>query len=494
MVTSKIVLLLRRFPKEDINRFREYLRSPYFNTKEKLVQYYTKLIKHYPEFDEPGINREKIYQSLYPGSKFNPQVYKNLSSELYQHAREFLAIQSFKHEHFESGLRIVRSLEEISSDELYRIELKSLKKKLAERKTDDFIFFERFRLASVEKQYFFNRSNYKKGNELSVDEGNELVRFFFFHMFRLIFDLEVSKNNFNALPPDSAYGYFAGKLIESGVLKETVDYFERKKIKDHEVIQMLYYIVISIIHLENEEYFDRAKKLVFANLNRFSEGMRYIISSSLLTISAFKINSRGSKTDMRNAFEIIQFQLKKKIYRETPESYVTATEFRSMFMIGMNLMEYNWLKWFTRKYIGDVSPTQQASLRSLLTGMICFVDKDYDSALENLNKVKFDIFAYKLDVKRLQLMIFYEQDHLEEALSLISSFREFVSTNRNITPETKKRNIEFLNNVSHLIKMKHKPDKAALEKLEKDLKETSPVLYRTWFEEKITELQSIQSK
>jgi hypothetical protein len=489
MVTSKIVLLLRNFTKDDINRFGEYLDSPYFNTKKKLVQFYAKLIKYHPGFEEAKINREKIYESLYPGSKFNPQVYKNLSSELYQHAREFLAVKSFSLEPFESDLRVVKHLEEISSNELYRIELKSLKKKLAERKTDDFIFFERFRLASVEKQYFFNRSNYKKGNELSVDEGNELVRFFFFHMFRLIFDQEVSKNNFNALPPESAYGYFAGKLIESGVLKETVDYFERKKIKDHEVIQMLYYIVISMIHLENEEYFDRAKKLVFANLNRFSEGMRYIISSSLLTISAFKINSRGSKSDMRNAFEIIQFLLKKKIYKETPESYVTATEFRSMFMIGMNLMEYNWLKWFTRKHLSDVTPAQQPSLRFLLTGMICFVDKDYDSALENLSKVKFDIFAYKLDVKRLQLMIFYEQGHLEEALSLISAYREFVSTNRNITPETKKRNLEFLNFVSCLIRLKNNPDDDSLENLETELRETSPVLYRSWFEEKVNELR-----
>lgn len=489
MVTSKIVLLLRRFTKEDINRFGDYLSSPYFNTKRKLAQFYNRLIKYYPGFDEAHFNREKIYKGLYPGSKFNPQVYKNLSSELYRHARDFLAMQAVRADQFEHNLRVVKYLEEISSDELYRIELKSLKKKLTERKTDDFIFLERFRLASTEKQFFFNRSNYKKGNELSADEGNELVRFFFFHMFRLIFDLEVSKNNFNVVPPESAYGYFADKLIKSGVLKDTVDYFESRKIKDHEVMLMLYYVVISLIHLDNDEYFDKAKELVFASLNRFTPGMRYIISSSLLTISAFKINTRGSKTDLRNAFEIIKFQLKKKIFKETPESYITATEFRSMFMIGMNLKEYDWMKWFVKKYIHDVTPAQQPSLRYLLTGMICFFDKNYDSALENLNRVKFDIFAYKLDVKRLQLMIFFELDHLEEAASLISAYREFVSSNRNITPETKKRNLEFLNFVSHLIRLKNNRDDDSLENLETELRETSPVLYRTWFEEKITELR-----
>ena len=96
MVTSKIILLLRKLNKKELTGFREFLCSPYFNNKSKLVQFFDKLIKHAPEFDEKKIKKAEIYESLYPESKYNVQVYKNLSSELYLKAREFLAIERYR--------------------------------------------------------------------------------------------------------------------------------------------------------------------------------------------------------------------------------------------------------------------------------------------------------------------------------------------------------------------------------------------------------------
>jgi hypothetical protein len=194
--------------------------------------------------------------------------------------------------------------------------------------------------------------------------------------------------------------------------------------------------------------------------------------------------------DYRNAFDIIKFQLKRKIYKELPESYITATEFRGVFMIGLRLKEFKWLKRFMVKYINEVTPENRENLMFLLKGIIKFYEKKFEESLDILNSVKFSQFIYKLDVRKLQLFIYYELKHFESALSLISSFKEFLNNNKNVSELTKKNNLKIINFTSKLIKLNNEFNEHELLQLEKEIANTPNVLYRRWFEEKIEMLKT----
>ncbi len=490
MVTSKIVLLLRKFSKRDAVRFREYVRSSYFNSKKKLIQFYDELSRHAPDFDEKRINKKAIYSKLYPASLFNPQVYKNLSSELYSLARDFVALQYFSRQSITIDLSLLKGLEQMEADELYKTELKTIKNKLSKLRFHDFLSFYKFDLAVIEKSFFYNRGNFRKGNDVGTTESDELLKFYLINLFRQRFDFEISRLNLNIQYGENAAMHHMQSIMEKGTLEETVRFMCENKTKNHEIIAMFYYILMSLINILDDDCFNKAKELAFTSMRKFDRPMRFIITSSLLTVCTFKINRRGSKQDYKNAFEIINFQLKRKIYRETPESHITATEFRSYFMIGLNLKEYEWLKSFLRKYISEVAPLQSQSLENLLKGMLMFHEKEYDKALQFLNNVSFDLFIYKLDVKKLQLLIYYDQGHIENALSSISAYREFLSTNRFVTEETKKNNLNLLHHVSKLIKLKAAFDETDLRVLESELQQAPYMLYKSWFEEKIEDLKT----
>jgi hypothetical protein len=489
MVTSKIILLLRRFSKKDLSAFRDFLSSPYFNKKEKLLKFYDELFKYRPHFEEEKIDRAKIYRRLYPKSIFNAQVYKNLSSEIYTLAKEFLSIQNINSNQIEKNMFMLKNLERMEANELYKIELRSFRNKLNQARINDLTFYNRFDLATLEKIFHYNRSNFKKGNELNSEESDELLKFYLVNIFRQRFDNEASRLNFNIRYKENAAMHHVQSLMDNGILEDTLENLQKNEVKNHEIVAMFYNIVMSIININDDRYFEKAKILMYRNLGKFENNIQFIIPSSLLTVCTFKINLRGNPDDYRNAFEIINFQLRRKIYRESSESYITTTEFRSMFMIGMYLKEFSWLKRFIRKYIGEVSPDQRENLRNLLTGIIKFHEKDFEKSLDLINLVKLDQFIYKLDVRKLQLFLFYELDYIESAISLINSFKEFLHSNKNVSNETRRNNLNVLSMTSKLIKLRDDFDEHELSKLETELSESKFVLYRAWFEEKIAELK-----
>jgi hypothetical protein len=493
MVTSKIILLLRRMGKNELARFREFLASPYFNHKPKLGELYDNLLRYAPEFDPAGINKTKIYESLYPGSRFNAQVYKNLSSELYSLAGQFIAINNFNVNDVEKDLYFIKELERIGADELYQSELKQLKKKLNENKFNELLFFNKFTLATTERTFFFNRSDFKKAFNID-EESDELMKFYFIQLFRQRFDFEAAGLNFNVQQDENAAMRHMSKLMEKGVIEDTIDHMSKKKTKNHEIVAMFYYILMSFKYTDNDLFFNKAKELAFSNIHKFDNNQRFSVSGALYGLCTFRLRLRGNRSDYQDTFDVINFRLNKKIYKDSPDSPVSAISFRAMFMTGMYLNKLDWAKKFLKKYIGEVTPEHGENLNNLLTAFIKFYEKKFDESLEYSSLVKYDISLYKLDVRKLQLFNYYELGHMESALSLISSFREFLGSNKNLTGDERTKHLKLLKYTAKLIKLKNKFNEFELRKLEKDIKESGYLLYRWWLKEKTGLLRSENKK
>lgn len=492
MVTSKIILLLRNMNKNELAKFRDFLASPYFNHKSKLLTFYEKLFKFAPEFKAGDINKEKIYRSVYPESKFNEQVYKNLSSELYLLAKKFFSIHG-DDGGIEQDISYLRNLERIGADELFKIELKQVRSRLNDDNYYETLFYNRFRAAVIERTFNINRSNFAKAVE-RPDESDELMKFYFIHLFRQKFDQVALSLNFKLNHEENPAMFHMRRLMETGVLDETMQRITLSNTKNHEVVAMYYNILMALLHGENDTYLAKAKELVFKNIGKFELSERFNLTGALYGLSSFKLRLRGTVSDYRDTFDIINFRLNRKLYKEEKTGYISALAFRAMFMTGAFLREISWLKKFLKKYIPDVTPEHRENLNNLLSAHLKFYEKKFDDSLNLLSIVKYDISLYKLDVRKLQLFNYYELGHTESALSLISSFREFLNSNKEVTEDERSKHLTVLNYCSKLMKLKEesdggKIDTAELETLRQNIANEKVVLYRWWFEEKIAELK-----
>jgi len=493
MITSKIILLLRRLSKQELLHFRDFLASPYFNNKNKLVQLYDKLVKYAPGFDENKIDRVNIYKHLYPSSRFNAQVYKNLSSELYLLAREYMAVSNYRANEYAQSIDLLEKLESYGADELYKTELKNLREKLNKSKYNDIHFLHRFKLALIERSFLFHRSKQAILTASGHEESNELLKYYFIHAFRQRFDFESMGLNFNVKESENPAMEHIRKQLEQGLVQETINHLQVSKSKDHEIVALFYYILMSFKYPDNNFYFNNAKELVFKNINKFDKPVRFEISDALYGLFSFRMMIDGSIENYKDTFDIINFRLKRKIYKENI-SYFDAISFRAVFLTGVRLKEYDWLKRFLKKYIHEVTPEHKENLHTLLSGFIKFFEKRFEDSLRCLNKVKYDINLYKLDVRKLQLMNYYELNHIESALSLIASFKEFLNSNKKLTEDERVKNLKMVSVYSKLIKIKDEYNEYELMRLESEINNNPNMPFSDWFMQKAEQIKNENKK
>jgi len=118
--------------------------------------------------------------------------------------------------------------------------------------------------------------------------------------------------------------------------------------------------------------------------------------------------------------------------------------------------------------------------------LLSFEMNDFEKALEFTGKVNYELFVFKYDIKLLLLKIFYEKNCYEEALSLIDSFKHFLSGNKTVSEYYRNNYMLFLKYYKELLNMKIYNSTEDLELLKNKINSEKNLISKTWLLEKIT--------
>lgn len=121
--------------------------------------------------------------------------------------------------------------------------------------------------------------------------------------------------------------------------------------------------------------------------------------------------------------------------------------------------------------------------------LLNFEKKNFEESLNNLARLKYDSFVFKYDVKVLSLMIYYELEYLEEALSVIDSFKHFINKTKSVSGYAKEIHLNFLKYYYEIIKLKSLDNDKEKGKEKSKLKEIigkQKIRNKYWLLEKIS--------
>ena len=66
----RLIKLLRSFTREELKAFGKFVSSPTFTSPPvKTILLYDHLIKFYPDFNSPELNKQEIFQKLFGGEE-----------------------------------------------------------------------------------------------------------------------------------------------------------------------------------------------------------------------------------------------------------------------------------------------------------------------------------------------------------------------------------------------------------------------------------------
>lgn len=489
MNKSKITLLLAKLSPSDIKNFRLFLQSPYFNKKRALIKYYNVLVSAGAAIKVSKAGKHAVYRSVFKTSPFNEQVYKNLSSELYSLAKEYLSIKELNETLPAKEISVLKQLEKIGADKLFITEARSFRKKIEKSRISEMLFYYRFDFAIAEKTFYFNRSGFLRGEKSDIGEGEEILKFYLSHLFRQMFSQTVVKKTYNFDLEVNPAGFFGNSLFKSGILQDIIDYFRVNRIKHNDYLLLLYYILLAALDPFKDQYYEDAKTLLLKIYPKLAPGNKFILTLALFGVCSVKIAAHPITTNFEKAFDIIEFQLKKKILRFSKDDFITVNEFRNVFMIALRLEKIEWLKKFQKKHITYLAPHERDNVNLLMLSHIKYREKNYGAALESAGKVKLSQFIFKIDIRNIRLFCFIELGHYESAYSLIASYKDFINKNKNVSPQLKKSYMLFLTFARKIIKLRSGCDLHELLILEKELAASGVILHQTWVKEQIESMK-----
>lgn len=134
-------------------------------------------------------------------------------------------------------------------------------------------------------------------------------------------------------------------------------------------------------------------------------------------------------------------------------------------------------------------PKEIANIENYSNSLLNFEKGLYQKALNYLNKVKFDQFVFKLDMKNLQLKINFELEYYESALSVVDTYKHFLKNNQLISESRKIMHNAFLSYTQMIIQSKTGSKKINLSYLSDKIKNSKNVFDKVWLLEKIRELK-----
>lgn len=488
MKDSKLIIMLRTFSASEIKELENFIGSPYFSKGRDYSQFLNTLKPFHPGFDDRKFTPENIFAKLYPGKKFDrssSDIINTLSSGLFKLCKEFLIQMGLKEDYHMRQYFLLNKLRERKLYNEFEKEYKysaSLNEELHKGGVKDFL--NQYYLNHCLLQYNVETSNSPGIHESLFKAGDYSALVTLIYGYRNPdFYAEASLHN-----PDTG-NYLIDNIIECLDSEKLLENMKKNDSKFYPYVKINYEIYRMFKNPEIEEHYFSLKKLVEEYLHLFGHTEQYILFAILSSFCIIKLRKKNSDKFLREEFESQKRAVELGLYRYNEIDKFNLGRFRNIVGSAFDVNEIDWLESFVNKYHTELEINYIDNMKNYSYTYIYLGRKEYEKALESLIKVKYDVFIFKLDVKHLMLIIYYELGYYEQAYSLIDTFKHYISNTKDLLEFTKTRHSNFIKSFNILLRLKSSGNKKDLKQIEKSIYNEDNIPSKNWLLEKVKELE-----
>ncbi|MBS1494851.1 MAG: hypothetical protein JST55_15160 [Bacteroidetes bacterium] len=421
MLPSNTVEIVKNLSKNDFKRFGDFLKSPYFNSKETLYQLFKEVEKASPDFKPEKFEYKRIYKKIY-GGEYKEQTIKNLYSEFGGLLKKFIAHERLEKSELEFNISLIKGLSENKCYEASNKQVASLKKSI-----------NNFQIPE-EDTYYYNQVLETKLLENSISMNVFDLDDIHFRYNSIIINLiNFSLDTIYHIASDDSIVLKAYNVKKdfSEIQKSFFGAFDAEKYFNSESGKLappsLKVRYLSYEYIQNEITFEQYKALedlIIENIDKFSVVFKLYAWQSLLYILILKLIPKDKK-HYEDAFRVCDYFFKQKIYPNTLEPYIAKSLVRDVFGVALVLKKFDWAENFINEVWHYMDEDSREDEMNYSMGRLKFQTKKYEESLEYLSKVKFQVVDEKINVRFYYLMNYIELKSYQAAISMLNSIRQF---------------------------------------------------------------------
>ncbi len=482
MLNTSVVLTLRTFTEAELNSFNDFLLSPFFNKKKTVTRLYNHIRKFSPAFDSDKLDRQAVWKSIYKGKEFNYGVMKNLIYDLGKLVERYLQIARFESSEF---IRMENLSWEYIDRNILSLTDKPLRllEELASKGGNDTDMFEKQLKITSLKEYL--ASQLRDPQYLKGKHNSEYI-----YRHTLFYISAVAERFYNILMKKDFVNSETGNLQHL----EFIGMMKRYKYLDEEVIGLHIYNLMILIEPEVESHYFECKSHLYSIIDTLSIRFRSKMLVALINYSNSMV-LKGRAEYNKELLELVKFTIEKDAMIEKPDDRLNHFLYVIAVSSACNQKEFEWADNFIESYRDKLAPEFRDQYYFYALTTLNMKRKNFDSALDNLSKIRPASIMDKVTVKRFELMIFYESGYSDQFYSFLDSFNSFKNNDRHLSEQARQLISNFIYFIRKIGQIKFNTidflaAEAEIDSLKKELTQ-SDVINKSWLIEKLSELEGL---
>lgn len=492
MYTNQLIELLKSFTNKDLMWFSKFLNSPFFNNRKRIIKLYKVLRRYHPEFEHKNFTKENLYKAVFGKSKYNDSTFRNLMSDLLKLALQYLKQEGMEKKESESSFFIADELMRKGAFQLFKNTMISNAKILDSKKTFDADFFlNKYR--TITESFYINlltRKVIKK--PFAVSETEKMINGIA-HILTF-FILESIKHNDNLLKYSNTYNIkknteIVSEFLEIFNFEKLISYIRKHSTVSIPIVEIYYNLIKTFAFFENEKYYQEYKNILTRYANLLGKTDVNFLYARLIDYCVMKKNAGVNCSfdiDLE-IFNMYQIYIGKGYYITDSSKYLPFDIYRNVLLNCIIVKNLTYMEEFIKKYSKYLLPEHVHSIVNYSNALLYFEKGIFSNALTCINRIKFDQFVYKIDMKNLQLKINYELGHFESAISNIDTFKHFLNNNVLISESRKILHNNFLTYISKLINFRTGSQKIHLSFVAEKIEKSKNIFDKGWLLDKVNE-------
>lgn len=487
MIKSTLLDLIRTFSEEELSKLEDFIKSPYFNKKENLINLFLELKNNYPDFSKENIKREVVWKKLYPDKNFNYGTMKNMIYDLLKICEKFILHEAYDRNRLRAYSDLIQELNKrnlfkhvstkfLSFDNDFNINiLKSL-----DISVQDYYLL----LSEVYWFIIVNAGEWDSGIKRERDAASEkMIYSFLIYLFKAYYNNKVLKFNENKGDDDGIL-YIFMKMIDDKNMNTIFNIAKRNSDEDYKILKC-YYTLYQLADSESKEDFEKLKKSIHEIkdlLNKKDLRNLFVILSNSLVHNNSVFENKDEEFS-----KIFDLMIENDVFTEQ-NGVLMDFKFINYIVINSNLNRIKEVENFILRFKDKLSEDKKINAYNFAMASLCFIKGEYKKSLEYSLKIGFEFLQMKFYVRNLQLMNFYELNDYESFVLALDSYKHFTKKNKKIQDLRKELNSSFYQNVKKLFYLRNKFDQFDFENLQNEILKI-PQTKKSWILKKLDEIR-----
>ncbi|KAA3636792.1 MAG: hypothetical protein DWQ02_07645, partial [Bacteroidetes bacterium] len=411
MYKSKLIKLLSLLTPEESRMFYKFIRSVFYQNNANVVRLYEYLRKYYPDFPEKKLQKELVFEKLFPGRTYSLNTLAALMSKMVRLLQEFLLILDLRSDQFEREKRLVRIYGQRNQYDLFEKGTRELLDQLVSSETPSLI-----NTIALNHQLYFHplHNKYDPEDDSLENLMDALDQYFVLEKMRYGIAL-MSKQKILTHP-------YKWKLMEA-VREGSSDIISP-------ILFQLYTIAFALLEEKRSVNFKSFEKLFFEHIQDLDNRDKSLLYFTGLNYANGQVNA-GKTAFSPIALKWYQDGLTNNLLLDNQK--MDETTFGNIVTYGCREKEYAWTKNFISFYQVLLEDETREAVVTYNLALLHFSLQEFDKALAILNNYSFpekDQPKARLTIIRTLFELFLkDQDYYDVLISNIRSFEMVISRN-----------------------------------------------------------------